>query len=117
MPFLQIGMIIVPIGLTIFAWTAEKQLHWMFPLIGAGVFSVGMLMAYICIQTYIVDTYEEYSASALAAVILARCTTSCVFSVTGFQLFKAMGYAWYDNLLVFFFGAYTDTSVALGAQW
>lgn len=94
--FLQLGMIIVPSGLTVFAWTAEKQTHWILPLIGATTFSIGMLMAYVCIQTYIVDVYKEYGASALAAVILTRCTTSCVFSITGFQLYKHMGYAWYD---------------------
>ena len=92
--FLQIGMIIVPLGLVIFAWTANARLHWMAPLSGAAIFALGMVMAYVSIQTYIVDVYEEYGASALAAVILARCTTSCIFSVTGFQLYRNLGYAW-----------------------
>ena len=95
MPLLQIGMTLVPIGLIIFGWTAEKQVHWVLPLLGIAVFSLGMLMAYVSIQTYVVDVYDKYGASALAAVIVARCTTSCVFSVTGFQLYKALGYAWY----------------------
>lgn len=99
LPFLQLGMTIVPIGLAVFAWTAEKRMHWVLPLVGAATFSTGMLMAYVCIQTYIVDVYNEHGASALAAVILARCTTSCVFSVTGFQLYENLGYAWYDSCL------------------
>lgn len=94
MPFLQIGMALVPVGLIVFGWTTEKEVHWVLPLLGVVIFSTGMLMAYVSIQTYVVDVYEEYGASVLAAVIVARCTTSCVFSVTGFQLYKALGYAW-----------------------
>lgn len=94
MLFLQIGMALVPVGLIIFGWTAEKQVHWVLPLLGVAISSLGMLMAYVSIQTYVVDVYEKYGASALAAVIVARCTTSCVFSITGFQLYKALGYGW-----------------------
>lgn len=115
MPFLQIGMTLVPIGLIIFGWTAEKQVHWVLPLFGVAIFSLGMLMAYVCIQTYVVDVYEKYGASALAAVIVARCTTSCVFSVTGFQLYKALGYAWYVGAACL--STVRLTFFPLGAPW
>ena len=26
--FMQLGMLIVPVGLIVFAWAAEKQVHW-----------------------------------------------------------------------------------------
>lgn len=95
MLFLQLGKAIIPIGLVMFAWSAQKQAHWILPLIGAAIFAVGMCMAYICIQTYLVDVYEEYGASALAAVVFTRSVVSCVLSIMGFQLFKSLGYAWY----------------------
>ena len=103
MPFLQLGMILVPIGLIIFAWSAEFHVQWIVPLVGAAVFSMGMLMAYVCVQTYLVDVYDVHAASALAATILARSATSCVFAVTGFQLYENLGYAWYltpDHLVI-----------------
>lgn len=95
MPFIQLGMTLVPIGLIIFAWSAQKQMNWAVPLIGAAIFSLGMLMAYVCIQTYLVDVYETYAASALAATIFARSVTSCLFSIMGFQMYRSLGYAWY----------------------
>lgn len=94
MLFLQIGMLIVPFGLILFAWTAEKQQHWALPLLGAAIFASGIVMAFVCVQTYLADVYGEYSASALAAMIAARSIGSCVFSVVGSQLYVSLGYGW-----------------------
>lgn len=94
LPFLQLGMSIVPIGLIIYGWSAQKQLPWPIPLLGAAVFATGMLMAYVCIQTYIVDVFEHFAASALAATIVARAMFSCVFALIGVKLYKSLGYAW-----------------------
>ncbi|EDN90845.1 hypothetical protein SS1G_00245 [Sclerotinia sclerotiorum 1980 UF-70] len=101
LPFLQVGMMIVPIGLVIFGWSAEKETHWVVPLLGACIFGLGMLMGYVCIQKYLVDAFEEYAASALAAAIVTRCVISCVFTVVGFQLYRRLGYAWGTMLLAF----------------
>lgn len=93
-PFLQIGMAVVPIGLIIFAWTAGRM-HWAGCMVGAFFFGIGMLMGYVCIQSYLVDCFGEYSASALAAVILARCPITFLFCFFGFELYRNLGYAWY----------------------
>lgn len=95
MLFLQLGMALVPVGLIIFAWSAEKQLHWAVPLAGAAIFALGMLMAYVCIQTYLVDVYDSFAASALAATVAVRSIAACIFSVMGFQLYANFGYGWY----------------------
>ena len=94
LPFMQIGMILGPAGLTIFAWSAEAKTHWVVPLLGAAVFAIGMLMAYICIQTYLVDTFEEYAASALAGLVVSRSVVACILSIVGFHLYQTLGYAW-----------------------
>ena len=59
-----------------------------------------MLIAYICIQTYVVDVYGVFDASALAAVVVTRCIIGCVFSVVDFQLYKDLGYAWQDIIFL-----------------
>ncbi|KAH6625777.1 major facilitator superfamily protein [Boeremia exigua] len=99
-PFLQIGMMIVPFGLIIFAWTAGR-VHWSACLVGAFFFGIGMLMGYVCIQSYLVDCFGDYSASALAAVILARCPITFLFCFFGFELYKSLGYDWGSMLLAF----------------
>lgn len=95
-PFLQIGMLIVPFGLIIFAWTAGRT-HWIAPLIGAFFFGIGMLMGFVCIQSYLVDCFGQFSASALAAVIVARCPITFLFCFFGFEMYKDLGYDWYVN--------------------
>ena len=94
MLFLQIGMVIMPCGLVIFAWMAEEQLHWVLPLLGTALLTIGMLMAFVYIQTYLVDVYGKYSANALAAMITTRNLGSCIFSIVGFQLYESLGYGW-----------------------
>ena len=83
LPFMQLGMTIVPIGLIIFAWTAGRK-HWAVPLIGASIFGAGMLMGYVCIHTYLVDCFGKYSATALAAAVLTRCVLTCAFCIIAF---------------------------------
>lgn len=95
LPFMQVGMLIVPIGLLIFGWTAEYQVHWIATLVGAAILGLGMVTAYICVQSYLVDAFEVYAASALAAAVVARFIVAAVFSVVGFQLYRRLGYGWY----------------------
>ncbi|KAF7374920.1 MFS domain-containing protein [Mycena sanguinolenta] len=66
-------------GLFIYGWSAQFHTHFMGPLIGAAIFAFGMLMTYICIQTYLVDAFAEYAASALAATIILRSICGAVF--------------------------------------
>lgn len=94
LPFLQVGMVIVPMGLIIFGWGAEKQTHWIVPLVGACIFGLGMLMGYVCIHTYLVDSFDQFAASALAAAVITRCIITSIFTIVGFQLYRRLGYAW-----------------------
>ncbi|CAG8977525.1 hypothetical protein HYALB_00008706 [Hymenoscyphus albidus] len=100
LPFMQIGMSVVPIGLIIFAWSAGRT-HWIVPLLGAFIFGAEMFMGYVCIHTYLVDCFGEIAASALAAAIVTRCFITCAFCVMGFQLYSKLGYAWGTMLLAF----------------
>ncbi|KAJ5902062.1 hypothetical protein N7495_002590 [Penicillium taxi] len=99
MPLMQIGACIVPAGLLVFTFTAREDVHWIVPLIGAAIFSMGMLMTYICVTTYLVDSFDHYSASALAAMTLTRSVLGFVFSLIGFKLYESLGYQWGTLLL------------------
>lgn len=46
----QFGMIVFPIGLVIWAWTAQAQTHWMGPMVGSAVFAYGLMMTFNSIQ-------------------------------------------------------------------
>ncbi|OCH92437.1 MFS general substrate transporter [Obba rivulosa] len=101
MPFMQIGMLIIPVGLFMYGWTAQAQTHFILPLIGATIFAFGALIAYTCIQTYLVDTFGKYAASALAACVLVRSIGGALFSIFGANLYQSLGYGWGSSVLAF----------------
>jgi hypothetical protein len=78
----------------VFAWSAGRT-HWIVPLIGAMFFGIGMVMGYICTQSYLVDCFKIWSASALAAVIMLRCPITTIFCLFGFELYRKLNYDWY----------------------
>ncbi|KAF7330542.1 MFS domain-containing protein [Mycena venus] len=111
MLWMQIGMAFVPAGLFIYGWSAQAQTHFIVPLLGAAIFAFGMLITYaraifslvtpstncicqICIQTYLVDAFVEYAASALAATIILRSVCGAVFSIVGAKLYERLDYGW-----------------------
>lgn len=50
------GSIVLPIGLFLFAWTTYPSVHWIVPIIGALFFSCGLVMVFISLLSYLVDS-------------------------------------------------------------
>lgn len=54
------GSFVVPIGLFLFAWTTYPSVHWIVPVIGAVFFSCGLVMVFISLMSYLVDSCKFY---------------------------------------------------------
>jgi MFS family permease len=52
----MVGSIVLPIGLLLFAWTTYPGVHWIAPIIGAMLFSCGLVMVFISLMSYLVDS-------------------------------------------------------------
>jgi hypothetical protein len=81
-PLMVPGAVLVPIGILIYAWTSEYVVFWLWPNVGVFILSAGMIVCFQCMQVYIVQTYTQYAASALAASTVLRCLAGF-----GFPLF------------------------------
>lgn len=46
-PAMFIGALLVPIGLFMYAWTAEKKAHWILPIIGTSILCAGMFCLFV----------------------------------------------------------------------
>lgn len=55
-----------------FAWTSYPSVHWIVPIIASSLFGAGIYIVILGVLNYVVDSYQTYSASALAGVILIR---------------------------------------------
>ena len=95
------GSMLVPAGLFLYGWSAQYQTHWIVPNIGAVIFSAGTITAFQGIQTYIVDAYTTYAASAIGAVTVLRSLAGFGFPLFAPYMYNALDYGWGNSLLGF----------------
>ncbi|KAK8075544.1 hypothetical protein PG997_010207 [Apiospora hydei] len=101
LPLLPLGSVIMPAGFFIYGWTAEKQVHWIAPIIGTAVIGVGNMIIFMCIQLYLVDAFGLYAASAMAANTLVRSIAGAVLPLAGLPMYERLGIGWGNSLLGF----------------
>lgn len=100
-PLMFPGSILMPIGLFIYGWTAEYKTHWIGPNIGAAVFAMGTIMIFQASQTYVVDAYTRFAASAVASTTVLRSLAGFGFPLFAPAMYNALGYGWGNSLLGF----------------
>lgn len=91
-PLMVPGAILVPVGLFIYAWTAEYQTHWIGPNIGALIFSLGSIIGFQCVQGYLVDSYTRFAASAVGAATVMRSLAGFGFPLFAPAMYQSLGY-------------------------
>lgn len=94
-PLMVPGSLLVPAGLFIYGWTAQKHTHWIGPNIGAALFAAGAIIGFQAIQTYLVDSYTLYAASAIAAATVLRSLAGFGFPLFAPAMYNALDYGWY----------------------
>ncbi|EYE96666.1 MFS transporter [Aspergillus ruber CBS 135680] len=100
-PLLYISSFLIPTGLFIYGWTAQSHTHWIAPNIGACLFSIGNIIAFQCMQTFMVDSYTRYAASALGAASFLRSICGFAFPLFAPYMYQALDYGWGNSLLAF----------------
>lgn len=101
LPLLPVGASCIPIGLFIYGWTAQYKVHWIVPIIGTAFGGIGNVLVFFSIQTYLVDAFTVYAASALASNTIIRSVAGAVLPLAGLRLYEKLGYGWGNSLLAF----------------
>lgn len=91
-PMMIPGAVLVPVGLLIYAWTAERRTHWIGPNIGAAVYATGTIISFQCLQGYMVDAYSRYAASAVGAATVLRSLAGFGFPLFAPAMYDRLGY-------------------------
>lgn len=91
--------LLLPLGLIMYGWTADKHVHWVVPMIGTSVVGFGMIGVMMCVQTYLVDTFTIHAASVMAANSFLRSMLGALLPLCGLQLYDAIGLGWGNTLL------------------
>ena len=100
-PLMLPGAIMVPVGLALYGWSAQYKMPWIVPNIGTAIFAAGNQLVFQNCQTYIVDAYTRYAASAIAATAVFRSLGGFAFPLFAPAMYKALGYGWGNSVLSF----------------
>ncbi|CAG8073785.1 unnamed protein product [Penicillium olsonii] len=101
LPMMIFFSCIIPISFFWYGWTADKHVFWIVPIIGMFPFGLGMMGVYMPIQTYVIDCYPAYAASANATLTATRSLVGALLPLAGPKMFDALGLGWGNSLLGF----------------
>ncbi|KAL4945091.1 hypothetical protein BDV06DRAFT_55394 [Aspergillus oleicola] len=100
-PLLCTAAFLTPAGLFIYGWTGQYKVHWIAPNIGAALFGMGTIVTFQCAQTYLIDSYTRFAASAMAASAFLRSICGFAFPLFAPYMYDALHYGWGNSLLGF----------------
>ncbi|PVH72068.1 MFS general substrate transporter [Cadophora sp. DSE1049] len=101
LPPALIGSIALPIGLFWFAWTNYPSIHWSVSIIGATPFGFGMVLVFLSIMNYLIDSYVIYAASVLAANSVLRSLFAAAFPLFTTYMYQNLGIHWASTIPAF----------------
>ncbi|RDB16631.1 Efflux pump vrtL [Hypsizygus marmoreus] len=99
LPSMVPGTFILPAGLLLVGWSAEKKVHSFFTDFVIFLVGGGMVPLFQAIQTYVVDAFTLHAASALAAVSCLRSLAGFGFPLFAPNMFKTLGYGKGNTIL------------------
>ncbi|EHK17764.1 uncharacterized protein TRIVIDRAFT_43018 [Trichoderma virens Gv29-8] len=94
-----LGCLALPICLFWFGWTSRADIHWIVPIIGSGLFSVGVVTLFNSLLNYLGITYPAYAASIFSGSALFRASFGASFPLFARQLFYRLGVGPGNSLL------------------
>jgi DHA1 family multidrug resistance protein-like MFS transporter len=86
-----VGSVLLPVGLFVFAWTSDSNIHWSVPLVGVGIFVIGHFWTMQSLFIYIPFSYPKYAASLFAGNSIWRSATAGGSVVFARPLFINLG--------------------------
>ncbi|KAI0013864.1 hypothetical protein F4779DRAFT_561657 [Xylariaceae sp. FL0662B] len=102
-PYMIPGVVLIPVGIFWYGWSASSVVHWIMVDIGAAIFTCGSFMLSQAMLAYQLDEFVELGASANAATRLFSNVLGFAFPIFAPQLHQSLGYGWGSSLLAFVF--------------
>ncbi|KAB5570740.1 major facilitator superfamily domain-containing protein [Coniochaeta sp. 2T2.1] len=96
-----IGSVLLPVGLFWFAWTCQPSIHWVVPIIASGFFACGLVLVFLSLLNYLIDSYVLYAASVLAANAVLRSLFGAAFPLFTTYMYRNLGLHWASSIPAF----------------
>jgi hypothetical protein len=101
LPPALVGSIAMPIGLFWFAWTNSPSIHWIVSIMAGAPFGFGMVLVFLSIMNYLIDSYLIYAASVLAANSVLRSLFGAAFPLFTTYMYADLGIHWASSIPAF----------------
>ncbi|KAF4995488.1 hypothetical protein FGRMN_5109 [Fusarium graminum] len=101
LPSCLIGSVCLPIGLFWFAWTNDKSIHWIVSIAAGVPFGFGMVLVFLSVMNYLIDSYTIFAASVLAANSVLRSLFGAAFPLFTTYMYKDLGIHWASSVPAF----------------
>ena len=98
LPMCIVGGVALPIGLFWFAWTNSPSLPWAISVVASIPFGFGMVLIFLSIMNYLVDSYTIFAASVLAANGIIRSVFGAFFPLVTRQMYDGLGIHWASSI-------------------
>ncbi|KAB8264417.1 major facilitator superfamily domain-containing protein [Aspergillus pseudonomiae] len=97
----MVGAVAIPISQFWFAWTDYPSIHWIVSIIGTAPFGFGVILIYLGVMNYLIDSYTIYAASVLAANTILRSIFGAVFPLITGYIYDGVGIHWGPSIPAF----------------
>lgn len=101
LPPCLVGSIALPIGLFWFAWTNYPSIHWMVSIAASVPFGFGMVLVFLSVMNYLIDSYTIFAASVLAANSVLRSLCGAAFPLFATYMYRDLGIHWASTIPAF----------------
>ncbi|KAI4249021.1 MAG: hypothetical protein LQ352_005756 [Teloschistes flavicans] len=102
LPPMMVGSLFFAGGLFLFGWTSPKEINWVVPCFGAALIGIGFFTVFQAALNYLIDTFQRYAASAIAANTFLRSVFAASFPLFVNPMFHQLGIPWASSVFGFF---------------
>lgn len=96
-----VGGLAIPVGLFWFAWTNSPSIHWLASIAAGVPFGFGMVLVFLGVMNYLIDSYTIYAASVLAANSVLRSLFGAAFPLFTRYMYQDLGIHWASSIPAF----------------
>ncbi|KAG9711660.1 MFS general substrate transporter, partial [Aureobasidium melanogenum] len=96
-----LGGILLPVGLFWFAWTNSPSIQFMASIAAGVPFGFGMVLVFLGIMNYLIDSYTIFAASVLAANSVLRSLFGAAFPLFTTYMYNRLGIHWASSIPAF----------------
>ncbi|KAF5863052.1 hypothetical protein ETB97_010860 [Aspergillus alliaceus] len=101
-PYMIPSVLLIPIGLFWYGWSAEHGISWVMVDVGAAIFTAGCFMVGQGMLAYLLDEFT-HAASASAATRMLSNILAFAFPIFAPDMYARLGFGWGNSLLGFLY--------------